>query len=120
LKEKGEEELLRVEENLALGIDYANTLFSPGGSIVYSQKAMEKLREETTVMHLDVPFDEIRRRIMNHIDTRGVVGLEKHGLEGLYQERVPRYREFAHYTIPCANMNEEKIVEQIYAILQHI
>ncbi|HUZ92799.1 MAG TPA: shikimate kinase, partial [Candidatus Paceibacterota bacterium] len=46
---QGESALLGLEEKYALALDLDRAVFSPGGSIIYSKKAMEKLRKETAV-----------------------------------------------------------------------
>jgi len=119
VKEKGDAELLRLEETYTLALDFMKTVFSPGGSIIYSPLAMEKLRSETTIIYLELPFLEIKKRLGLNLEHRGIVGLGKNGLEGLYKERAPLYRRFAHRTIDCRDLSDKEVIKRIYEILQH-
>lgn len=137
-REKGDAELMRLEEKYTLELDFSCflhsrgrfriaevpakrgvearcscTVFSPGGSIVYSPRAMEKLRAETTVVYLELPLLEIENRLGNGAATRGIVGLSEKGLGGLFEERASLYQSFAHQTINCFGLNDKTIVEKI-------
>ena len=126
IKEKGEEALLKIEEDYALKLDFLavvnksavrGLVFAPGGSIIYSEKAMEKLQNETTILFLDLPFLEIKKRLGNHADNRGIVGLSKKSLEDIFKERLPMYRLAADHTINCVGLADEEMVEKIRTVL---
>lgn len=116
-REQGDSALMRMEESYTLGLNLAKTIFSPGGSIVYSVPAMEKLRQETKIIYLELPLSEIKKRIGRIAEMRGIVGLAEKGLDGLFAERVPLYEKFAHHTINCQNLTEDEILQSINAIL---
>lgn len=117
LEEFGEKELLRLEEMYALDLNFSRTVFSPGGSIIYSPKAMEKLRKETNIIYLELPLLEIENRLSGKIDSRGIIGLKEKGLERLFEERHYLYKKFCHHTINCRGLNQEEIIKLIYAVL---
>lgn len=117
VKEKGDAELMRLEELHTLGLDLNKTVFSPGGSIVYSAAAMEKLRAETKIIYLELPLSEIKRRLGKSANDRGIVGLAEKGLDGLYGERAPLYEKFAHHTINCRQIPSVEVAEKINAFL---
>jgi len=114
IREKGEREFVELETKYALELTLANTVFSPGGSIVYSPRAMEKLNSETNIIYLDVPFEEIKNRLAGDLETRGIIGLALNGLDNLFKERVLLYQNFSHHTISCAGSSEKEIINQIY------
>src|SRR3972149_6935474 len=109
-QEKGDSELSRLEEFYTLGLNLEKTVFSPGGSIVYLPKAMEKLRRETLVIYLSAPIDVIRKNLGDRIDERGIVGLKEKGLGGIFSERAPLYEKFAHQSINCVGLSEDQII----------
>jgi len=109
----GEKTLLAREEAHTLGLVFSNLVFSPGGSIIYSPKAMEKLRSETRVIYLALPLPEIKKRLGKKINDRGIVGLAKKGIEGLFKERAPQYKAAAHHTVDCLNLRKQEIVKRI-------
>ncbi len=95
----GDMALIDIEEQCILRImPGQDCIISTGGSVIYSKKAMEFLKEISIVVFLDVPFKLISNRLSN-IDTRGVVGLKDRGLHELYQERAGIYRAYADITI---------------------
>lgn len=111
LAEKGDQEFIRLEGDLALGLDFDRLVFSPGGSIVYSDKAMEKIKNETKIFQLHLPVSEIRKRLGADIDSRGIVGLEERGLDGLFAERDVLYRSYADEIIDCEGLDKSDIVD---------
>lgn len=110
LAAQGDKAFLNLEELYTLELDLADTIFAPGGSIIYSAAAMEKLAEETAVIYLNVPVEEIRRRLGKAIDDRGIVGLKEKGLKRLFEERGALYRRYAHATMDCSGLAKDDIV----------
>ncbi|MBI4992478.1 MAG: shikimate kinase [Candidatus Harrisonbacteria bacterium] len=117
LEKSGDKELLKLEEQYTLQLNFANTVFSPGGSIIYSPAAMAKLIRETNIFYLNLPLEEIKKRLGENIDYRGIVGLKEKGIEGLFEERVPAYQSCAHYTLDCHGFDEKRIAEGILWLL---
>jgi shikimate kinase len=97
--EQGDMALIGVEEQSILALQLKdNSVIATGGSVVYSEKAMQFLKANSVVVYLDVPFEAIAKRLSN-IDTRGVVGLKGKGLRELYRERTGLYTAYADVTI---------------------
>jgi shikimate kinase len=117
IKEYGEEAFLQLEEALVNNLEISNfkkgLVFAPGGSIVYSAPAMEKLRNESKVFYLELPLKTIQNRLGDLIGQRGVIGLNKKGIFDLYNERTQLYRQYTHYTLNCAGCGEKEIVKGI-------
>jgi shikimate kinase len=92
IDDSGTKKFLELEEKAILSItDTDNIVISPGGSAIYSEKAMNFLKSISTVVFLDATLDEIKRRTADFSD-RGIVGLKEKGLETLFAERLPLYR----------------------------
>lgn len=117
IRERGEREFIELEEKYVLALDLAEIVFSPGGSIIYSPKAMAKLQSETNIVYLDLPLEEIRKRLGRNLEPRGIIGLALSGLDNLYRERILLYQKFAHHTVSCAGLNEKEIIDKIYKLL---
>lgn len=118
LEKDGAEALLKAEEKYTLELDFAKTIFSPGGSITYSPRAMEKLKNDTTIFYLKLPLIEIEKRLGKNIFSRGIVGLKEKGIDDLFAERIPLYESFAHYTISCFALTDKSIVSKIINLIQ--
>lgn len=65
-------------------------------------------------MFLDVPLEEIERRI-NNITTRGIAMRRGETLESVYNERLPLYKKYADITVKSGNAEETvaEILKQI-------
>ncbi|MCL5438968.1 MAG: (d)CMP kinase [Patescibacteria group bacterium] len=95
----GEEKLLRLEENAILvlkGIE--NSIISPGGSVIYSIKAMRHLKKYSVVIFLNDSISNIKLRAKNFSE-RGIIGLKNNTLEQLYYKRLPIYEKWADLVI---------------------
>src|ERR1035437_5197840 len=61
-----------LEERTLLALDVRRHVIATGGSAVYSDAAMQRLREHGVMLHLDLPLTALERRLRN-FTTRGVV-----------------------------------------------
>lgn len=116
LLEDGEEGLLRLEEQYTMELSLDNTVFSPGGSIIYT-KAMEKLHRETTIVLLDIKIDALRKRLRGVIEARGIVGLERMTFDQLFEERMPIYRRYAHEVIDATNQKIHETAANVMHVM---
>jgi shikimate kinase len=104
---KGIEYFEQAEENALLSLNLEGTVIATGGSVIYSDKAMEHLKKLGKVVYLHLSYDAMLKRIRN-LESRGVLLREGETLEDMYNERLPLYRKWADATILCdANTVEE-------------
>ena len=75
---------------------------------------MKKLKSGGKAVFLDVPLEEIERRI-NNITTRGIAMRRGETLESVYNERLPLYKKYADITVKSGNAEETvaEILKQI-------
>ncbi len=85
---KGLDEFLAIEEACTLALQTGHSVVSTGGSVPLSERSMEFLKTGGDVVHLDLPQDELRRRITN-MDSRGIALATGQSLDDLYNERIP-------------------------------
>ena len=97
---EGVQHFLQIEEALLSSLEFQNTVIATGGSVVYSEKAMQALRKNATVIYLSVEFDELEKRLTN-ITTRGIVFKEKSDLRSVFEERLPLYEHYADKIVSC-------------------
>lgn len=98
MKTQGNEALLQLEEAVHCALSCTRCVIAPGGSIVYSGRAMRHLKEIGTVVYLKLDYEDLRGRLQDAA-SRGVVLREGQTLEQLYQERVPLYEHWADITV---------------------
>lgn len=91
--------------------DKEKLVISPGGSIVYSEEAMQHLKDTARVIYLEVPFEVIEARVGKKL--RGIVGLGKKTLHELYMERVPLYEKWTDIKVSAEGKEASVVVEEI-------
>jgi len=116
LDEKGKDDFCMMEQEQIICIDIKNAVIATGGSVVYSSKAMNHLSADGVIVHLDIDYQSIEKRITN-LSTRGVVKEKHQSLKNLYDKRQPVYQKYAQITINCADKNQDQIVTRIIARL---
>ena len=117
LDTEGVDAFLQIEEKILLSCDFQNCVIATGGSAVYSQKGMEKLRQSGTVVYLAVDYEELKRRLLN-ITTRGIVFKGGADLHSLLEERLPLYEKYADLRVEPAEDGIEGSVEKLVLALQ--
>jgi shikimate kinase len=109
----GDEKFVEVEENTILSIEITNnSVISPGGSSIYSERAMDFLKSISKIVFLNASLEDIKSRARN-FSTRGIVGLKEKGLENLFGERLPFYKKYADITIDVKDLDAEVITSII-------
>jgi shikimate kinase len=109
----GDTKFLELEEEVILSLgEISNSIISPGGSSIYSERAMIFLRSISKVVFLNASLNEIKRRPVN-FSGRGIVGLKEKGLERLFLERLPLYKKYADITIDVKGLSNKAVVERI-------
>lgn len=108
---------LSIEEKAILELNNKGHVIATGGSVIYSEAAMEHLKKGGKVIYLMLPFWEIERRI-NNITTRGIVMGKGQSLVDIYNERIPLYNKYADLIIDCSEKNAEAVIEDILEKLQ--
>lgn len=112
LDEDGLDAFLALEEEAGSALECDHTVVATGGSMVLGKTAMEHLRSLGRVVYIDVPFDEIKRRVTN-ITTRGIAFRKNETLEAVYDHRKPLYEKYADSTVPVTAGNIEETVQKL-------
>ncbi len=106
--------LRAIEEETILAAEPRRCVVATGGSAVYSRRSMEHLRSFGPIVFLDVPLDELERRITNFA-SRGIAADPSQSLEALFEERRALYLEHADLRIDVASQRPEKLIDEIVA-----
>ncbi len=112
IDKEGPEKFLEIEESLVSGLRLENSVVATGGSVVYSKKAMDALKKAGRIVYLDVPFQEIKKRLKS-ITGRGIVITKGKRLKDVYAERVPLYKKYGEIAVHCENQDIEGCVRKI-------
>lgn len=117
IKEDGTKAFLAIEENVISETYFENSVIATGGSAVYGEKAMNKLKETGKVIYLELSVEEIKRRI-GDIKSRGVVLTNGTTIEDIYNDRRELYKKYADFIVDCNNSTVEECVEKIITNLK--
>ena len=93
-----------------------NCVIATGGSAVYCDGAMRHLKSLAKIIFLDVPLEEIKRRI-GDISHRGVVIKPGMNLDDLYAERYPLYMKHADLVIDSSGKSQGELLTEIRELL---
>jgi shikimate kinase len=116
LESRGYLALRDIEEEVILAAEFQRCIISTGGSAVYSDAAMNRLRSMGQVVFLDVPFSLLSCRI-NNMSTRGIARVGNQTLEDVYQERLPLYRKYADITVAAYDKTIEETAADVIRLL---
>ena len=112
INSNGIDYFLAAEEKAIMSLELEATVIATGGSVIYSDAAMQHLRTLGRVIYLHLDYGTMVSRI-NNITTRGVVLKEGTTLLDMYNERLPLYEKYADCVIDCSDNTVEQTVEQI-------
>ncbi len=118
IAEQGEEVFIRIEEDVNAGIQTERHVIATGGSVVYSDRAMQHLKEIGTVVYLKLSYATICSRLGN-IRRRGVVLRDGQTLKDLYDERVPLYERYADVVVDAEGQDVEGLMDEVVKALHH-
>lgn len=117
IAEKGIKGFLEVEERINAGLKTEHTVVSPGGSVVYCEKAMRHYQQIGTIVYLKTSFETINKRLKN-ARSRGVVLEDGQTLRDLYEERCGLFEKYADITVCEDGLRLDETIEKVIEILQ--
>ena len=112
IAQEGLEGFLKVENRVNRLLQAERSVIAPGGSVIYGKEAMEHLKEISTVVYLQLSYEEVEKRLGNLVD-RGVAFKEGMTLLDLYNERVPYYERYADITIAETGKTAGDVVDEL-------
>lgn len=116
LEEEGYLKLRAHEEQVLMSIPLKQVVISTGGSVVYSEPAMQRLRDAGPVIYLEVDIDELKKRVAQ-TPNRGIASNSEHSFADIYDERTPLYQRYADHTIVYNGDSADKIAADILNLI---
>ncbi|MCB9495428.1 MAG: shikimate kinase [Fibrobacteria bacterium] len=99
LDEDGIPAFLAEEARIVKTFQPHGEIVATGGSVVYSEEAMEHLSSRGVCVYLECSLAALETRLSN-LDSRGVVRGPGQSVADLLAEREPLYRKWAQVTVP--------------------
>jgi len=98
LEDEGYIRLREIENIVLKDIQFNETILSTGGSAVYSNEAMVHLQQNSKVIFLEVPFNQILERVPSFLD-RGFAKAPTQSIADAFAERQELYKKYSHYSV---------------------
>lgn len=114
---EGTDGFLKVEERINSGLAVTRSVIAPGGSVIYGEKAMEHLKEISTVVYLRLSYEDVKARL-GDLEDRGVALGAGMTLRDLYDERVPLYEKYADITVDETGRTPGETVDELRAMME--
>lgn len=108
LDREGHLSLRAIEQQILLEIPLTNSVISTGGSVVYSETAMQRLSAAGPVVYLKSNFETLEKRVSAMPD-RGIASSAQHSFADVFAERIPLYQQYADITINTADSTAEEV-----------
>ncbi len=113
----GTEAFLDIEAKINSEICASRCVIATGGSVIYRDSAMQKLKQMGKIVYLKLAYEEIRRRL-GDLKKRGVALKDGFTLKDLYDERIPLYEKYADITVELDGCSIRQSVEKVAKAIQ--
>jgi len=96
--ENGIQEFKKIEEAAILSVEFNQTVLATGGSVIFSKKAMNHIKSNSSVIYLEVSFENIMDRIPD-FSNRGFIKKVDQSVRHAFNERENIYKNFADHIV---------------------
>ena len=98
LFDNGIQEFKKIEEAAILSVEFNQIILATGGSAIFCKNAMNHIKSNSSVIYLEVSFEDIMDRIPD-FSNRGFIKEADQTMEHAFNERESIYREFADHIV---------------------
>ena len=98
LDKRGHENFKKIEEEVILSVEFNQTVLATGGSVIFSKKAMNHIKSNSSVIYLEVSFENIMDRIPD-FSNRGFIKEVDQSVKHAFNEREIIYKDFADHIV---------------------
>ena len=117
LSQNGNKKFKEFEEGALLSVEFNQIVLATGGSAVFCDNAMEYIKENSMVIYLEVPYEEITARISNFSE-RGLLKRSDQTIQEAYKEREGLYQHNADYIVKN-NGIIDSCLNKILSLIKH-
>lgn len=117
LEDVGSKQFIIKESKVICSLDCINCCIATGGSAVYSDEAMNFLKQIAVIVYINLSYPNVEKRFADiDIKSRGIVMDNGTTLFDVYNERKILYSKYADYTIEADDKSIEELVAQIISL----
>lgn len=114
---RGHIALRALEEEILLAVPLENSVIATGGSVVYSDRIMQRLQRAGPLVYLDVPLSTLETRVAA-APPRGIASATGCTYADVFHERTPLYRRYADLTVATEGRDPQDVAADIVARLR--
>ena len=119
LEREGYLHLRELEEGILLGVALDNAVVATGGSVVYSEPAMHRLRAAGPVVYLSADLETLEQRV-SAAPLRGIASDAASTFADVFAERTPLYERHADITVDATAGSADTVAALIRsAVAEH-
>ncbi|MEM1141641.1 MAG: shikimate kinase [Pseudomonadota bacterium] len=112
LETEGYLRLRKIEEEVVMSVSLAGQVIATGGSVVYSDNAMQRLRGAGRIVYLKAGLETLRERVARNPE-RGIASDSALSFEDIYAERTPKYERYADITVSAEQGSADSVALSI-------
>jgi shikimate kinase len=116
IAEVGREGFLDIEAKVNSELCADRCVIATGGSVIYRDYAMQKLKTLGTLVYLQLSYETIEQRL-GDLKARGVALKEGFTLRDLYEERIPLYEKYADIVV---KLDGKTVLQSVDAVAEAI
>lgn len=116
LESRGHLQLRGIEEAVLLSVPLENRVLATGGSVVYSDAAMQRLVAAGPVVYLRADVNTLRNRVALN-PQRGIASDGTQSFEDIYAERTPLYKRYATHSVDAVGGSADAVASVIVQAL---
>jgi len=105
-----------IEEEVLLEVPLDDAVVSTGGSVIYSDAVMQRLRAAGPVVYLAADLATLEARVAAN-PLRGIARGAGQSYADVYAERCPLYEQYASIIVDATAGNADAVADAIYRAL---
>ena len=105
------------EEQILLTEDIESKVVSTGGSAVYSELGMRRLKTNAVVVFLDVSLEQLEMRVTDFA-SRGIARRPDQSFADLFVERHGLYQQYADISIDCSDLSIDEALQSVITAIK--
>jgi len=109
--------LRAIEEEVLLHVPLEGAVIATGGSVVYSEPAMQRLMQAGPVVYLSADLPTLETRVALN-PQRGIASDGKQSYADIYAERTPLYRKYADLVVDAGAADADELARHILEQLE--
>ena len=112
LNKEGYRHLRSLEQDVLLGIELNGAIIATGGSVVYSEAVMQRLKSVGPVVYLEANLATLQKRVAA-APLRGIACDTGQGFADIFAERTPLYKRYADLSVNASAGTPETVATAI-------